>query len=249
MDNKEILKGKFACGATPTDSDFASLIDSCVGNLTDVLQLPTASSSLVNTSYKIGDKIYTCKLQGGVYQWVAVNLGGGGGTSYSTLSDKPSINSVVLGGNKTLAELGILSLAGYGVVTPQNTDVAYILRNGTPQMVLLADLIGNGGVNIRYNVTDYANPYTFVVPAGATRANFRFLVDSSTYIEHEVGLENGNYSVIGHDANDASHLLVVNYSLTYSAGSVEISIVYGSWSNADGFVADKDGVIELITFR
>ena len=108
MDNKEILKGKFDCGATPSGEDFASIIDSCVGNLTDVLQLPTASSSLVNTSYKIGDKIYTCKLQGGTYQWVAIDLGGGGATSYSTLSDKPAINGVILGGDKSPADLGLL---------------------------------------------------------------------------------------------------------------------------------------------
>lgn len=36
--------------------------------------------------------------------------GGGGGTSnYNSLSNKPSINSVTLSGNKTLADLGIMN--------------------------------------------------------------------------------------------------------------------------------------------
>ena len=249
MDNKEILKGKFACGATPTDSDFASLIDSCVGNLTDVLQLPTASSSLVNTSYKIGDKIYTCKLQSGVYQWVAVDLGGGGATSYLTLSDKPAINGVVLGGDKSPADLGLVDANGYGIVTPENTDQIFILRGGVLQMIQVQDIVGNGaGVNIPFPIDDYSNPYTFNIPAGATLAKFRFNVDSGNIIDSEVELADGNYSAIGHNPSDTG-LLVVNYTLTLSGSTCEINIAYGSYTHTDGYQNNKTGVLEQITFR
>lgn len=135
MDNKEILKGKFACGSTPSEDDFKALIDSCVGNLTNVLQLPTASSSLVNTSYKIGDKIYTCKLQGGTYQWVAIDLGGGGATSYLTLSDKPRINGNVLGGNKTLSQLGGIDANGNPSATPNDADTFYLNQGGSVKQI------------------------------------------------------------------------------------------------------------------
>lgn len=248
MDNKEILKGKFACGATPSEEDFASLIDSCVGVLTDVLQLPTASSSLVNTSYKIGNKIYTCKLESNSYQWVAVELGGGGATSYLTLSDKPSINGVKLGGDKSPADLGLLDANGYGIVTPQNTDVLFILRGGIPQMVQVQDLAGQGGGMVKYMVDDYNNPHVFNIPAGATRACFRFNVESGTIIEKEVELVNGNYSVVGHDVG-AIDLYVVDFDLTITDYQCEIGITYGSFNNTDGYLANKSGVLESIIFK
>ena len=248
MDNKEILKGKFDCGATPSGEDFASIIDSCVGNLTDVLQLPTASSSLVNTSYKIGDKIYTCKLQGGTYQWVAIDLGGGGATSYSTLSDKPAINGVILGGDKSPADLGLLDANGYPIVIPQNTDRIFILRGGVAQMIQVQDIAGQGGGMVKFNVDDYNNPYTFNITAGATRASFRFNVESGTIIEKEVELANGDYSVVGHNAS-ASDLYVVDFTLTITDYQCEIGITYGSFNSTDGYLANKSGILESITFK
>ena len=248
MDNKEILKGKFDCGATPSGEDFASIIDSCVGNLTDVLQLPTASSSLVNTSYKIGDKIYTCKLQGGTYQWVAIDLGGGGATSYLTLSDKPRINGNVLGGNMSPADLGLLDANGYPIVIPQNTDLIFILRGGVAQMIQVQDIAGQGGGMVKFNVDDYNNPYTFNITAGATRASFRFNVESGTIIEKEVELANGDYSVVGHNAS-ASDLYVVDFGLTITDYQCEIGITYGSFNSTDGYLANKSGILESITFK
>ena len=248
MDNKEILKGKFDCGATPSGEDFASIIDSCVGNLTDVLQLPTASSSLVNTSYKIGDKIYTCKLQGGTYQWVAIDLGGGGATSYLTLSDKPRINGNVLGGNMSPADLGLLDANGYPIVIPQNTDRIFILRGGVAQMIQVQDIAGQGGGMVKFNVDDYNNPYTFNITAGATRASFRFNVESGTIIEKEVELANGDYSVVGHNAS-ASDLYVVDFGLTITDYQCEIGITYGSFNSTDGYLANKSGILESITFK
>lgn len=248
MENKEILKGKFSCGSTPTDEDFAALIDSSVGVLTDVLQLPTASSSLVNTCYKIGNKIYTCELSGGVYQWVAIDLGGGGGTDYSTLINKPSINGVPLGGNKTSAQLGLLDAGGYAIMTPENTDVIFILRCGVPYMLQVQDLMSGGGGMVKYAVDDYNNPYTFNIPAGATRACFRFNVESGTIIEKEVELQDGHYSVVGHEGG-GTDLYVVDFTLTRSDYQCEIALTYGSFTCTAGYAADKSGVIESITFK
>ena len=134
----------------------------------------------------VEDKIYTCKLQGGSYQWVAIDIGGGGATSYLTLSDKPAINGVTLGGDKSPADLGLLAANGYPIVIPQNTDLIFILRGGVAQMIQVQDLAGQGGGMVKYAVDDYNNPYTFNIPAGATRVCFRFNVESGTIIEKEV---------------------------------------------------------------
>lgn len=61
--------------------------------------------------------------------------GGGGGTSnYNGLSNKPSINSVTLTGNKSLSDLGIASTwigtaAQYAALAPNyDPDTIYFIR-------------------------------------------------------------------------------------------------------------------------
>lgn len=248
MENKEIQKTKFQCGSTPDADDFAELIDSSVGVLTDAIQLPPASSSLVNTCYKIDNTLYTCKLVGGTYQWVGTALGGGGSSNYLNLSNKPKVNNVTLSGNKTLGDLGIVAVAGYGVEQAAADDRIYILKNGVPKMLRLGDLPLGQGVCIRKNITDYANPYDFTIPYGATRACFRFSLNTLT-IETEVDLEDGDYSVVAHEATDTD-LLVINFSLiTQGADAMRISISYGSYTRTNGFLADQDGTLDRIIFR
>lgn len=82
MQNKENIKANFVTYAKPTESQFAELIDSCVGKLDSTNELPVASADNAGHSYLIGDTVYTCELVGGSYQWIAKQIGGGGGGSY-----------------------------------------------------------------------------------------------------------------------------------------------------------------------
>lgn len=74
------------------------------------------------------------------YDFKWVNQGGGGGSSdYNDLSNKPSINSVELSGNKTLSQLGInIPSAG----------------TGTPAM----DGTGSAGSSSNYARADHVHP-------------------------------------------------------------------------------------------
>ena len=74
------------------------------------------------------------------YDFKWVNQGGGGGSSdYNDLSNKPSINSVELSGNKTLSQLGInIPSAG----------------TGTPAM----DGTGSAGSSSNYSRADHVHP-------------------------------------------------------------------------------------------
>ena len=136
MNNKEIIKGNFGCGATPNADDFAELIDSCIGVLTDPLQLPTAGMLVLGTSYKIGNNLYTCVFNDPDYEWEVLSIGGGGGaTSYLTLSDKPSINGNVLGGNKTLSQLGGIDANGNPSATPNDADTFYLNQGGSVKQI------------------------------------------------------------------------------------------------------------------
>ena len=146
-DNKEILKQSFQCGDEPSDMDFARLIDGSVGVLTDVLQLPPPSLVVLNTSYLVIDTntitFQTCvQLPNGTFTWQSNNIGSGGTNNYNDLLNRPRINNVILSGNSTPNQLGILrDNGGYTVVNPIPNDLVYIVRNGIPFVCRVSDLI------------------------------------------------------------------------------------------------------------
>ena len=112
-----VTKGSFSLNQTTGDTialDAGGLIGDFVPQYTT---MPTADISHADqiVQYKgATDSTYTngyfykCVEEGGVYSWSQVSVQPGT-SDYSTLSNKPSINSVTLTGNKTSADLGILS--------------------------------------------------------------------------------------------------------------------------------------------
>ena len=61
-------------------------------------------------------------------------------------------------------------------------------------------------------------------------------------------MQDGHYSVVGHGGGDTD-LYVVDFTLTRSDYQCEIAMTYGSFTHTAGYAADKDGVIESITFK
>lgn len=112
-----VTKGSFSLNQASGDTialDAGGLIGDFVPQYTT---MPTADISHADqiVQYKgTTDSTYTngyfykCVEEGGVYSWSQVSVQPGT-SDYSTLSNKPSINSVTLTGNKTSADLGILS--------------------------------------------------------------------------------------------------------------------------------------------
>ena len=141
-DNKEIIKQSFKCGDTPTNIDFAKLIDGSVGVLTDVLQLPPPSSAVLNTCYKINNVFYTCNQKpDNTFEWQAFVIGGGI-SNYNDLTNRPRINGVILSGDVTPNNLGILrDNGGYTLVNPIPNDVVNVIRSGVPFVCRVSDLI------------------------------------------------------------------------------------------------------------
>lgn len=74
-----------------------------ISHADQIVQYKGATDSTYTNGY-----FYKCVEEGGVYSWSQVSVQPGT-SDYSTLSNKPSINSVTLTGNKTSADLGILS--------------------------------------------------------------------------------------------------------------------------------------------
>lgn len=97
------------------------------GSITDLSGNPVVSSS---DAYRLAKAIPNKVLMpDGSYAKLTEIIGGGSGgaTSYSSLSNKPSINGVVLDGNKTPEDLGLVQKSGE---TPQTIDTDVEIENG-----------------------------------------------------------------------------------------------------------------------
>lgn len=93
------------------------------GYLNNVVQFIGTTTS----SYTQGH-FYKCVADGTSYKWEEVEVGSGGGTSdYTDLENKPSINNVTLSGNKTSADLGLISAKRLAsqTLTAGNTQLTF----------------------------------------------------------------------------------------------------------------------------
>lgn len=138
-----VTKGSFSLNQASGDTialDAGGLIGDFVPQYTT---MPTADISHADqiVQYKgTTDSTYTngyfykCVEEGGVYSWSQVSVQPGT-SDYSTLSNKPSINSVTLTGNKTSADLGILSDITQGSnITIDKTDPSNPVISATGQV-------------------------------------------------------------------------------------------------------------------
>lgn len=138
-----VTKGSFSLNQASGDTialDAGGLIGDFVPQYTT---MPTADISHADqiVQYKgTTDSTYTngyfykCVEEGGVYSWSQVSVQPGT-SDYSTLSNKPSINSVTLTGNKTSADLGILSDVTQGSnITIDKTDPSNPVISATGQV-------------------------------------------------------------------------------------------------------------------
>lgn len=134
-------------GALPSNTTYVSSVNGSTGDVT--VTVPTKTSELQNDSgfltsapvSSVDGKTgaVTVLPSGGssgqvlkkssnsdyAVEWA--NESGGGTSDYTDLSNKPSINSVTLSGNKTSADLGIpeVFIAEYGVTTSAQIEAAY----------------------------------------------------------------------------------------------------------------------------
>lgn len=107
--NKDTQKEWFYEGAYPTDVQFHDTIDSSLGVLDSMDDLPVAGAGNLGNEYKIGNTFYKCEQTGSGYQWVAKSTAVPT-NSYDDLDNKPTINNVRISGNiEDIDELGALS--------------------------------------------------------------------------------------------------------------------------------------------
>lgn len=142
--NKIELKGQFQCGVKIGKESMDNLIDSSIGILNDVSELPEMDKNTLGTEYKIGNSFYKCVFENDAYRW-EVTSGGLPVDNYNNLKSKPKINGIDIEGSKLASDYKLLKNDGsYQAVKPQNTDVVYIVRDGKAHVAKVSDLIKSG---------------------------------------------------------------------------------------------------------
>ena len=133
--DKETQRGYFYAGAYPTDEQMDNVVDSQLGVLDDVSNLPEPSAHNLGDEYKIGNVFYKCVYESGAYRWDSTGAAEPV-TRYSDLEGKPKINNVTLAGNiADVDDIGGMSKDTnvYGAIGPVNlleSDIVYINHNG-----------------------------------------------------------------------------------------------------------------------
>lgn len=140
--SKDTLKTYFETGDYPTEAQFGHLIDSCIGTLESVSDLPEASAGNLGNEYKIGNVYYKCVLSGGAYIWKQTGTAVPS-NDYTDIVNKPKINGIALGGDKTIDDLGGLDkdASKYDCSTEADpSDAVYILSGGTWKKATVAQI-------------------------------------------------------------------------------------------------------------
>lgn len=107
------LSGSLSFNGNVSGQMGANLIPSVEAN-------PSGTATEILTSIRVGDIIYSIPSGGG---------GGGGTNDYNSLLNKPKINNVILSGELSLSDLGIVNPVGMtGATSSSNGAAGYVPR-------------------------------------------------------------------------------------------------------------------------
>ena len=142
-------------------------------------------------------------------EWVDQSGGGGGTTNYNALSNKPQIEGVELSGNKTAADLGLVTASALPVVPTDvsafNNDAGYITNSDITgkQNIILASAIPVGGMT-KTTVEDALEALADKVNSYGTAA----VKDVTTYVNpsnHDIPDSNAIYQAMTSMLEGAFH--------------------------------------------
>ena len=133
--DKDTQRDYFYEGAYPTDEQMDNVVDSQLGVLDDVGDLPEPNAQNLGDEYKIGNVFYKCKYENGDYFWDSTGAAEPV-TRYSDLDGKPKIGGVTIAGNiSDVDTIGGLSknlevYGSIGAVNLSENDNVYINHDG-----------------------------------------------------------------------------------------------------------------------
>ena len=252
-----VTKGSFSLNQASGDTialDAGGLIGDFVPQYTT---MPTADISHADqiVQYKgTTDSTYTngyfykCVEEGGVYSWSQVSVQPGT-SDYSTLSNKPSINSVTLTGNKTSADLGILSDVTQGSnITIDKTDPSNPVISATGQVNAdwnstsgLSEILNKPtlGTMAAENASDYTP--TSALATVATSGSYNDLSNKPTIPAAQVNADWNANSGVAQILNKPTIPSVYNPTITITQGGVSKGSFTLNQSTGDTIALDAGG--------
>lgn len=169
--------------------------------------------------------------EGGQY-WHTPSGGGGGTSDYSDLTNKPSINSVTLSGNKSLSDLGIASASSVGIVDSNQKIVVDLLEPSTTETGKYATS-SSGKVN-KYNISASSlKTYDVSSMIGET-VYFTAYRNASPYTAYVMIADSSDNWLT--DYIDSSHDHVTNQAVTIPASAKWLYLNYLTAGAEDGRV-------------
>ncbi len=107
--NKDDIRRNFEDGDVPTGAEFSEWIERCLIWVDDSDELPEAQSGIAGSCYLVGGThVYRCEYVDGEWKWVLKSQNGTSSISYLDLTNKPRLNGVVISGEKTSEEFGLM---------------------------------------------------------------------------------------------------------------------------------------------
>lgn len=107
--NKDDIRRNFEDGDVPTGAEFSEWIERCLIWVDDSDELPEAQSGIAGSCYLVGGThVYRCEYVDGEWKWVLKSQNGTSSISYLDLTNKPRLNGVVVSGEKTSDEFGLM---------------------------------------------------------------------------------------------------------------------------------------------
>lgn len=163
------------------------------------------------------------------------NSGGGGGTSdYTELSNKPSINSVTLSGNKTASDLGL------GTYTKPSGGIPTSDINSAGLDQAIASWFGNNFPIYRQDFTEYLTPTLKGTTSSASIE--RFVIGNLSIIRVSIVMSGTNV-IQGQPLTDTG----VNLGIGYHSGPAVGQLVSTNYTGAARIgSSESDGVLHCI---
>lgn len=157
-ETKDIQRGYYYDNAVVTDTQMKNLVDSSLGVLDSVENLPTASASNLGDEYKIGNSFYKCMLVSGAYVWVVTD-NATPVTDYQDLTNKPRLEGVTLTKTTTLDQVGAISrkLENYKERTLTGEELCYVVHDDVVYKCSVSDLRKPNMVTVDIATTDWVN--------------------------------------------------------------------------------------------
>lgn len=183
--NKNDIRQNFQDGDVPTGAEFSEWIERCLISVDSLSELPEADELFAGSCYLIaGSSIYRCEQINNLWQWVLKSQNGNGVSSYLDLTNKPRLNNVVISGEKTLDEFGIMpdfSIIKNTSILKDNYKIIVGIEKNAVRYITVSDLRAFMGIDSGGSTTQIVKERKVLKVSGEQNEKNRIFTAAETF--------------------------------------------------------------------